>query len=120
MDGNWVAGKGSVGPSEMTVLIHLCTSNTTILRPFFRDHPGEPMLEQNFWTLWCKGRLTEADTTNIRLDTTPSGLTSAHLHNPPFLQSGCLSFHPTNSVKVPVQLCINNITEEEGVGFRLV
>jgi len=35
---------------------------TTILRPFFRDHPGEPLPEENFWTLWCKGRLTEADT----------------------------------------------------------
>ena len=28
----------------------------------FRDHPCEPVLEENFWTLWCKGRLTEADT----------------------------------------------------------
>jgi len=31
---------------------------TTVLRPFFRDHPGEPVPEENFWTLWCKGRLT--------------------------------------------------------------
>jgi len=23
--------------------------------------------EENFWTLWCKGRLTEADTPTIRL-----------------------------------------------------
>jgi len=36
--------------------------------------------EENFWTLWCKGRLTEADTQTIRLGATPSGLTSAHLH----------------------------------------
>jgi len=35
---------------------------TTILRPFFRDHLGEPAPEENFWNLWCKGRLTEADT----------------------------------------------------------
>jgi len=35
--------------------------NTTGLRPFFRDHPGEPVPEENFWTLWCKGRLTKAD-----------------------------------------------------------
>jgi len=40
--------------------------------------------EENFWTLWCKGRLTEADTPTIRLGATPSGLTSAHLHHPPF------------------------------------
>jgi len=33
----------------------------------FRDHPGEPVPEQNFWTLWCKGRLTEADTPTIWL-----------------------------------------------------
>jgi len=49
----------------------------------FRDHPGEPVPEENFWTLWCKGRLTEADTLTIRLGATPSGLTSAHLHHPP-------------------------------------
>jgi len=40
--------------------------------------------EQNFWTLWCKGRLTEAHTPTIRLGATPSRLTSAHHHYPPF------------------------------------
>jgi len=60
------------------------TTTTTVLRPFFRDHPGEAVPEENFWTLWCKGRLTEADTQNNRLGVTPSGLTSAHLHHPPF------------------------------------
>jgi len=34
-------------------------NTTTILRPFFRDHPREPVPEENFWTLSCKGRLTE-------------------------------------------------------------
>ena len=73
---------------------------TTVLRPFFRDHPGEPVPEENFWTLWCKGRFTEADTLTIRLGTTPSGLTSAHLHHLPiFLRAGCPSCRPTNSVK---------------------
>jgi len=74
---------------------------TTVLRPFFRDHPGEPVPGQHFWTLWCKGRLTEADTPTIRLGATPSGLTSAHIHHPPqiFLQAGCRSCRPTNSVK---------------------
>jgi len=47
------------------------------------DHPGELVPEENFWTLWCKGRLTEADTSTMRLGTTPSGPTSAHLHHPP-------------------------------------
>jgi len=61
-----------------------CTKHTTVLRvrPFFRDHPCEPVPEENFWTLWCKGRLTEADTPTIRLSATPSGLSSAHLHHP--------------------------------------
>jgi len=49
-------------------------------RPFFRDHPSEPVPEENVWTLCCKGRLTEANTPTIRLVATPSGLTSAHLH----------------------------------------
>jgi len=40
------------------------TTTTTILRPFFRDYPGEPVPEENFWTLWCKGKLTEADSTD--------------------------------------------------------
>ena len=40
---------------------------TTVLRPFFRDHPGEPVPEENFWTLRCKGRLTETDTPTIRM-----------------------------------------------------
>jgi len=57
-------------------------TTTTVLRPFFRGHLGEPVPEENFWTFWCKGRLTEADTLTIRLGNTPSGLTSAHLHHP--------------------------------------
>ena len=35
---------------------------TTVLRRFFRDHPGEAVPEENFWTLWCKinrGRHTD-------------------------------------------------------------
>ena len=71
---------------------------TTALWPFFRGLPGEPVPEENFWTLWCKGRLTEADSPTIRLGATPSGLTSAHLHHPHFLQAGCPSCCPTNSV----------------------
>jgi len=45
---------------------------TTVLQPFFRNYPGEPVPEENLWTLWCKGRLTEADTLTIRLGATPS------------------------------------------------
>jgi len=51
----------------------------------FWDHPGEPVPEENLWTLWCKGRLTEADTVTIRLGATLSGLTSVHLYHPPHI-----------------------------------
>jgi len=74
--------------------------NTTVLRPFFQDNPDEPVPEENFWTSWCKGKLTEADRQTIWLGASPSGLTSAHLHHPlTFLQTGCPSCHPTNSFK---------------------
>jgi len=63
------------------------------MRPFFRDHPGEPVPEENFWTLWCKGRLTETDT--VRLGATPSGLNSAQLDHPPFF-TGRMPFMPPN------------------------
>jgi len=69
-------------PSSTEDMVRWCYHHhtTTVLRPFFRDHPGEPVSEENFWTLWCKGRLTEADTLTIQLGATPSRLTSAHLN----------------------------------------
>jgi len=82
------------------------TTTTTVIRPFFRDHPGEPVPEENFWTLWCKGRLSEAGTQTIRLGDTPSGLTSARLHHQPiFLQAGCPSCRPTKSVNALKAIC---------------
>ena len=94
---NWF--KGEVWQEHLTEPHH----HTTVLRPFFRDHPGEPVPEEDFWTLWCKGRLTEADTLTIRLGATPSGLTSAI--PPYFLQAGCPSCCPTNSVKA-LKACV--------------
>jgi len=72
------------------------TTTTTILRPFFRDHPGEPVPVENFWTLWCKGRLTEADTLTIWLGATPSRLTNAYLHHLPIFFTGRIPFLPPN------------------------
>ena len=70
-----------------TIKIWICTiripPHHNRFMALFRDHSGEPVQEEDFWTLWCKGKLTEADTTTIRLGATPSGLTSAHLHHPP-------------------------------------
>jgi len=76
--------KANIDPEVPEHKTYYNTTTTTILRPFFRDHPGEPVSEENFWTLWCKGRLTEADTPTIQMGTTPSGLRSAHLRHPPF------------------------------------
>jgi len=80
--------KNWLQPMKRTHWPHFCwgllPTTTTVLRPFFRDHPGELVPEENFWTLYCKGRLTEADTLTIRMDATPSGLTSAHVHHPLF------------------------------------
>jgi len=58
----------------------------------FRDQPGEAVPEENFWTLWCKGRLTEADTPTIRLGATPTGLTNANLHHPAIFFTGLMPF----------------------------
>jgi len=69
---------------ELYALITPHHTSTTVLQPFFQDHPGKPVPEENFWTLWGKGRLAETDTLTIRLGATPSGLISAHLHHPPF------------------------------------
>jgi len=69
-------------------------STTIVSRPFFRDNLGELVLEENFWTLWCKGRLTQADTPTIWLGVTPSGLTSAHLHHPLIFYTGRMPLLP--------------------------
>jgi len=92
-------------------LLPSTTTSPTILQPFFWDHLGG-VPEENVWTLWYKGRLTEPDTPAIRLGATPSGLSSAHLHHPPFLQAGCPSCHPTN--------CVNALkaTSAFGLGRR--
>ena len=83
---------------RLRTIFHSCT--TTILRPFIRDHPGEPVPEENFWTLWRKGRLlTEADVDQL------AGRHSVRINqcppppSPHILQAGCPSCHPTNSVK---------------------
>jgi len=56
--------------------------NYNRLRPFFRDHPGEPVPEENFWTLWYKWRLTEADTPTIRLCAVVPTATIPHFYRP--------------------------------------
>jgi len=91
-----------------TRLVYMYTAfldhhTTLVLRPFLRDHPVEPVPEENFWTSWCKGRLTEADTLTIRLGATPTGLTSDHLHHPPIFFTGPMSFLPPNQQRQSIE-----------------
>ena len=58
------------------VFLTTTTITTTVLRPFFRDHRGEPVPEENVWTLWCKGRLTEVDTPTIQTKQCPPSSSS--------------------------------------------
>jgi len=79
--------------------IHKHWNTHTNTQPFYGLFSGTTRVsrcqKRNFWTLWCKWRLTEADTPNIQLGATPSGLTSAHLHHPPFF-TGWMRFLPPN------------------------
>jgi len=68
---------------------------TNVLQPFFLLWR---VSEENFWTLWCNGRLTEADTPTIRMGATPSGLSSAHLHHRP-------CFYSPDALLSPNQQC---------------
>jgi len=77
------------------------TYTTTPPQPFYGPFSGTTQVsrcqKRNLWNLWCKRRSTEADTPTIRLGTTPSGLTSAHLHHPPFF-TGLMPFLPPNQL----------------------
>jgi len=79
----------------VTIRTPVDDSNKMIPQPFYGRFSGTTRVsrcQENFWTLWCKGRLTEADTPTIWLGAIPSRLTSAHLyHRPFFLQTGCRS-----------------------------
>jgi len=68
---------------------------TTVLRPVYPGPPRWASARRELLDLWCKGRLTEADTLTIRLGATPSGLTSAHLHHPHFFTAQ-MPFKPPN------------------------
>ena len=72
----------------------LTTTTTTVLWPFFRYHLGELVPEEN---LWCKGRLTEADTLTIRLGGTPSGLTNVPTSTILPFFTGQMPFLPSNN-----------------------
>ena len=81
----------SNGPNSNYTYTH-----ASILWPFFQDHPGEPVPEENFWTLRCKGRLTEADTSTIRMGVTPSGLVTSATSTISHIFTGQMPFLPHN------------------------
>jgi len=64
---------------------HFCYFCITTPQPFYGPFSGTTWVSQcqKRTSLWCKGRLTEADTSTIRLGATPSRLNSAYLHHPP-------------------------------------
>jgi len=72
----------------------------TILRPFFRDHPGELVPEENVWTLLVQGKISRGRHTDH-----PAGRHSIRTKqcppppSPHFLQARCPSCCTTNSVK---------------------
>ena len=79
---------------------YIHTTHHDCFTALLQDHPGEPVPKENFWTIWCKGRLTKADR-----PTNPAGRHSIRTNqfppppSPHFLQAECPSCHPTNSVK---------------------
>jgi len=54
------------------------------LRPFFLDHPGEPVPEEILLYSTVQGKITEADTPTIRLGATSSGLISDPPQSSPY------------------------------------
>jgi len=89
----------------------------THTQPFYGPFSGTTRVS---WTLWCKGRLTDADTLTTRLGATPSRLTSVHLHHPPiFLRAGCPSCRPTNSVK-PLKVDSHKLKTTESCSSQAV
>jgi len=66
----------------------------------FPGPPGWAGARRELLDFMVQGEINRGRHTDIRLDATPSGLTSAHLHHTPyFLRARCSSCRPTNSVK---------------------
>jgi len=58
-----------------------------------------------FWIFMDQGKIMEAEVPTVRVGATPTGQMAPPSPQPPsFLQAGCPSCCPTNSVKAPVKL----------------
>jgi len=75
-------------------------TTTTVLQPFFRDHPGEPVPEEKLLDFMVQGKINGGRHTE-----NPAGRHSIRTNqcppppSPIFLRAGCPSCRPTNSVK---------------------
>jgi len=78
---------------KILIMTHTHTqTHTTVLRPVFRDYPGEPVPEETFfWTFTVQGKITQADTLTIRMGAIPSKLISDPSLSSPHFYTGCPS-----------------------------
>ena len=90
----------------------------------FAAPPGWASARRELLDFMVLGKINRGRYTTIWLGATPSGLTSAHLHHPIFLQAGCPSYHPTNSDKAlkatstgVIRQCIRNDESKMGSNF---
>jgi len=78
----------------------MTTTSQPFLRPFSRDHPGEPVPEEKLLDFMVQGKINRGKHTDHL-----AGCHSIQTNqcppppSPHFLQAGCLSCRPTNSVK---------------------
>jgi len=63
-----------------------------------------------FWIFMEQGKIMEAEVPTVRVGATPTGLTATPTATTPqgFLQAGCPSCRPTNSVKALNTIQYNN------------
>jgi len=80
-------------------------AHTAVLQPFVQDYSSGPVQEQtftysylktsgcmsSFWISRSMGKITEASVPTMRLDATPSGPSTPHIHHPPQFYAGCPS-----------------------------
>ena len=101
-----------------TMSTALFTTLTQPLKPFYGPFSGTTHVSQ------CQKRTSglygtredeQRQTPTSRLGATPSGLTSSHLHHSHFLQAGCPSCRPTNSVKALKATVYNINTQTSSV-----
>jgi len=91
-----------------------CNTHTPVQRPFSRDYPGEPERKvKPIWILLEQETVSGSGISWAACKSAPSSrqTTTPAPHHSVFLQAGCPSCRPTNSVKAlkeHVQICANS------------